>query len=157
MTPLTLEKSIADPTYAIGLLTALKEEQEARKVVEQKNNELVRIAIENKPKVVFADTVINTAHTWSVAEAANYIQPYTLVKMGQRHLYQYFRDNGWVCKEAGRWNKPTKKALKQGLLIQHLEDDWLDTVTRVTGKGLAYFINKFRGLSGKEFQGMGVK
>lgn len=56
---LTLEKMIADPSFAIGLLTRLKEEQDERKKLEAKVEEQAP-KVEYHDKVLHADKLVTT-------------------------------------------------------------------------------------------------
>ena len=73
------------------------------------------------------------------------------VKMGGNRLFDWMRDNGYLVRRKGRdWNMPTQRAMEQGLFeikeSTYIHSDGHTVVTRtpkVTGKGQAYFVNKF--------------
>ena len=72
------------------------------------------------------------------------------VQTGEKRLFQWMRDNGYLCQHGERYNQPTQKAMEMGLFeikkttIQKPNGDTLITnTTKVTGKGQVYFVNKF--------------
>ena len=110
------------------------------------------LAAENaamRPKAIFADAVSASDGTCLVGELAKMLRQ-NGVDMGQNRLFGWLRDNGWLGKSGCNRNVPTQKAMDMGLFriketaVTH--SDGHVTVTRtpkVTGKGQAYFINKF--------------
>lgn len=102
-----------------------------------------------KPKALFADAVAASDGTCLVGELAKMLRQ-NGVDMGQNRLFGWLRENGWLGKSGCNRNVPTQKAMDMGLFriketaVTH--SDGHVTVTRtpkVTGKGQAYFINKF--------------
>jgi phage antirepressor YoqD-like protein len=72
------------------------------------------------------------------------------VQTGEKRLFQWVRDNGYLCQYGERYNQPTQKAMEMGLFeikkttIQKPNGDTLiSNTTKVTGKGQVYFVNKF--------------
>ena len=73
------------------------------------------------------------------------------VKTGQKRLFAWLRDNGYLIKQKGlSWNMPTQRASDMGLFEvkerSRIHSDGhvsLERTTVVTGKGQVYFINKF--------------
>ena len=110
------------------------------------------LAAENaelRPKALFADAVAASDGTCLVGELAKMARQ-NGVDIGQNRLFGWLRDNGWLGKSGCNRNVPTQKAMDMGLFriketaVTH--SDGHVTVTRtpkVTGKGQAYFINKF--------------
>ena len=110
------------------------------------------LAAENaelRPKALFADAVAASDGTCLVGELAKMLRQ-NGVDMGQNRLFGWLRENGWLGKSGCNRNVPTQKAMDMGLFriketaVTH--SDGHVTVTRtpkVTGKGQAYFINKF--------------
>lgn len=106
-------------------------------------------AAELRPKALFADAVAASDGTCLVGELAKMLRQ-NGVDIGQNRLFGWLRDNGWLGKSGCNRNVPTQKAMDMGLFriketaVTH--SDGHVTVTRtpkVTGKGQAYFINKF--------------
>ncbi len=66
----TLNRAISDPDFAIGLLTALKEEREMRKQIEEKNKIQEQQLLEMGPKVSYYDIILNCKDLVSVSKIA---------------------------------------------------------------------------------------
>lgn len=143
MTPETVDHMIASPEFGIKLLTALKEEQDKRKELEQK-------AAENAPKVLFADAV-SAAHTSILVGELAKLLKQNGVEMGQNRLFRWLRSNGYLIQRQGQdFNMPTQKSMELGLFeiketaITHADGHTTVTKTpKVTGKGQQYFVRKF--------------
>ena len=142
-TEVTIERMLGDPDAMIKVLTALKEEREQRKALESK----VEI---DRPKVLFADAVSASDSTILVGDLAKLISQHG-VDIGQRRLFQWMRDNGYLIRREGTdRNMPTQRAMELGLFsIKETAITCPDgqirvtKTVRVTGKGQQYFINKF--------------
>lgn len=110
------------------------------------------LAAENaelRPKALFADAVAASDGTCLVGELAKMLRQ-NGVDIGQNRLFAWLRDNGWLGKTGCNRNVPTQRAMDMGLFriketaVTH--SDGHVTVTRtpkVTGKGQAYFVNRF--------------
>lgn len=142
-TEVTIERMLGDPDAMIKVLTALKEEREQRKALESKVET-------DRPKVLFADAVSASDSTILVGELAKLISQHG-VDIGQRRLFQWMRDNGYLIRREGTdRNMPTQRAMEFGLFsIKETAITCPDgrirvtKTVRVTGKGQQYFINKF--------------
>lgn len=104
---------------------------------------------ELRPKALFADAVAASESTCLVGELAKMLRQ-NGVDIGQNRLFAWLRDNGWLGKTGCNRNVPTQRAMDMGLFriketaVTH--SDGHVTVTRtpkVTGKGQAYFVNRF--------------
>lgn len=104
---------------------------------------------ELRPKALFADAVAASDGTCLVGELAKMLRQ-NGVDIGQNRLFAWLRDNGWLGKSGCNRNVPTQRAMDMGLFriketaVTH--SDGHVTVTRtpkVTGKGQAYFVNRF--------------
>ena len=74
------------------------------------------------------------------------------VDIGQKRLFEYLRENGYLMKSGNSKNMPTQKGMSLGLFevkertISNPDGTVRVTkTTKVTGKGQTYFINKFLG------------
>ena len=142
-TEVTIERMLGDPDAMIKVLTALKEEREQRKALESKVET-------DRPKVLFADAVSASDSTILVGDLAKLISQHG-VDIGQRRLFQWMRDNGYLIRREGTdRNMPTQRAMELGLFsIKETAITCPDgrirvtKTVRVTGKGQQYFINKF--------------
>lgn len=143
MTPETIEQVLLSPDTLIKLATTLKEEQEKRKALESK----VEI---DRPKVLFADAVSTSKTAILVGDMAKLLKQ-NGVDIGQKRLFQWLRDNGYLIKQQGAsWNMPTQYSMDMGLFevkettITHSDGHIsISKTVKVTGKGQVYFINKF--------------
>lgn len=102
------------------------------------------------PKVLFADSVAASSSTVLIGELAKILRQ-NGVSMGERRLFQWMRDNGYLIKRNGTdYNMPTQSSMEQGLfriketVINHSDGHTSVSKTpKVTGKGQAFFLNKF--------------
>jgi anti-repressor protein len=101
------------------------------------------------PKVAFADAVATSDRSVLVAELAKILKQ-NGVDMGQNRLFVWLRKNGYLCSKGEYHNQPTQKAMDLGLfeikktIIAKPDGSTLSiSTTKVTGKGIIYFINKF--------------
>ena len=145
-TPATIESIIADPDNGIKLLTALKEEQEKRKALQ------TQIA-EQKPKVIFAETVSASKTSILIGDLAKILKQ-NGIDIGQKRLFAWLRDNGYLIKGGSSKNMPTQRSMDMGLFVvkegSYVNGEGVNVTTKttkVTGKGQIYFINKFKGES----------
>ena len=144
-TPATIESIIANPDNGIRLLQALKEEQEKRKALEAQNEEM-------KPKALFAEAVSASKSSILIGDLAKIIKQ-NGHEIGQKRLFAWLRDNGWLIKQKGAsWNMPTQRSMEMGLFeikestFQNPDGSVRITKTpKVTGRGQVFFINKFCG------------
>lgn len=142
VTPLTLEQMIADPETTIQILTSLKEEREQRIKLEAE-------ARQNKPKVLFADTVTASDDCILVGTLAKMMRQ-SGTQIGQNRLFALLRKDGFLMQSGERYNLPTQKAMEMGLFkIKESTVTSADGTVRlvqtpvVTGKGQQYFINRY--------------
>lgn len=147
MTPETLEAAILNPDTMIKLCTALKDEQEKRKALEQQ--------IESqKPAVLFTGAVETSKTSILIGELAKIIKQ-NGIKIGPIRLFDWMRQNGYLIRRNGSdYNMPTQRAMEMGLFeiketsIVHADGHTsISKTPKVTGKGQVYFVDLF--LSGK--------
>jgi anti-repressor protein len=139
----TVESMLCNPDFAIQLLQKYKEEQQQKEALQQK-------VLEDKPKVLFADSVTASNTTILVGDLAK-IMNQNGIDIGQKRLFQWLRNNGYLMKSGTSRNMPTQKAADIGLFfiketsITNPDGSIRITkTTKVTGKGQIYFINKFQ-------------
>ena len=142
-TPTTIESIIADPDNGIKLLTALKEEQEKRKALQAKIDD-------QKPKVVFAEAVSASKTSILIGDLAKILKQ-NGIDIGQKRLFAWLRENGYLIKGGSSKNMPTQRAMEMGLFVvkegSYVNGEGVNVTTKttkVTGKGQIYFINKFK-------------
>lgn len=141
-TPETLEHLISNPDFAIQLLQKLKDEQDKRKELQAQNQEM-------KPKVLFADAVATSNTSILVGDLAKVLKG-NGINVGQRRLFEWMRENGYLIKSGSSKNMPTQKSMdlglmkvKEGSYINGNGDNITTKTTKITGKGQIYFVNKF--------------
>lgn len=143
MTDDTIEKALTEPDFLIRLANKLKEEKELRIKAEAQIEA-------NKPKVLFADAVSVSKTSILIGELAKILKQ-NGVDTGEKRLFTYLRDNGYLIKRKGTdYNSPTQKAMELSLFevkettVTHSDGHvTINKTTKVTGKGQQYFINKF--------------
>lgn len=127
----------------------------AQKTIEERDNRIRQLseqAEEMRPKVLFADSVAASNTTILIGELAKILKQ-NGVDMGQKRLFEWMRDNGYLIKRKGTdYNMPTQKAMELGLfqiketVVAHSSGyTSLNKTPKVTGKGQLFFINKFLG------------
>lgn len=144
MTYQALERAITEPDFLIKLATNLKEEKEKRLEAERQIEA-------DRPKVTFANAVNVSKDGMLLGMLAKLLHQ-NGVDIGQKRLFQWMRDKGYLMKNGTDKNMPTQKARELGLFkVKERAIDnpdgsvRLTRTTLVTGKGQEYFINKFLG------------
>ncbi|MDM8204304.1 phage antirepressor KilAC domain-containing protein [Faecalicoccus acidiformans] len=128
-------------TYAEAL-RELADQTEKNEALRLENKEM-------KPKALFADAVNDSDTDILVGDLAKLIKQ-NGHDIGQKRLFQWMRDNGYLMKSGNSRNLPTQKAMQLGLFrikertINNPDGSIRITkTTKVTGKGQIYFVNKF--------------
>ena len=137
------DELLDNPDLIIKMATKLKEERAKNKELEDKMKE-------DKPKVIFADSVETSKNTILIGELAKIIKQ-NGVDIGQKRLFAWLRDNGFLIKREGTdYNMPTQKSMELELFeiketaVTHSDGHIsINKTPKVTGKGQVYFINKF--------------
>ena len=144
MTNDTLEKALTSPDFLIQLATNLKEEQ-------QKRIEAERKVTEAAPAVAFTNAVQSANSSCLIGELAKLIAQ-NGYSIGEKRLFAWMRDNGYLGKHGERYNIPNQQYVEQGLFelkkgVRSGSNGVLHTTItpKVTGKGQVYFVNKFLG------------
>lgn len=144
MTPDALEKALLSPDYLLKVVTALKEETDKRKALEQKVEQ-------DKPKVILADAITESNDSVLVKTLATILKQ-NGYDIGQNRLFEQLRNEGFLVSRAGHSrNLPTQKSMDMGLfevresVIYSGRDTKVVQTPYVTGKGQIYFVNKYCG------------
>ncbi len=138
-----VDELLDNPEAAIKAFTALKEEREKNRMLQEDNERM-------KPHAILGQA-ITTANTSILVGALAKLLKQNGIETGQRRLFEWLRDNGYLIKQKGSdWNLPTQKSMEMGLFeikeSVHIDGNGCNRITRtpkVTGKGQQYFINKF--------------
>lgn len=103
------------------------------------------------PKVLFADAVSTSKRCILVGELAKILRQ-NGVDMGEKRLFAWLREHGYLMQRNGVRNFPTQRSMDFGLFqvketpIVHSDGHTtLSVTTKVTPKGQQYFIQKFLG------------
>ena len=142
MTENVIEQALTSPDFLIQLATQLKEEQAQRKALEQRVEA-------DRPKVLFADAVETSQNSILIGDLAKLIKQ-NGVDIGQKRLFAWLRENGYLIKSGSSMNMPTQRSMDMKLFevkersISNPDGSVRVTkTTKVTGKGQTYFINIF--------------
>ena len=140
------DELLDNPDFAIATLQKLKEEREAKKLLEATIEE-------QKPKVIFANAVSSSHTSILVGEFAK-IMRQNGADMGQNRMFAWLRENGYLISRKGSdRNMPTQKSMELGLFeikettINHSDGHIsISKTPKITGKGQLYFTEKILGI-----------
>lgn len=126
------------------------EEEKERQRLQLENQKKEQLLIEQQPKVVLANAITASEHSFPIKELAT-ILAQNGVKIGPTRLRRFLVDNHYLGSRGECYMMPRQRYIEQGLfeVIEELEYDSyynrqeLKKTVMVTGKGLKYFINKF--------------
>lgn len=139
-------KELAPAAIPQTFAQALRLAAEQAETIEAQQKQLEAQA----PRVAFATAIINSPSSCGIDELAKLLKQ-NGVDMGEIRLFQWLRDNEYLCSLGTARNQPTQKALDMGL-FELKPQTWTNprtdevmttTRTMVTGKGKQYFINRF--------------
>lgn len=132
---------------ARALEVAQRKIAEKNKLIEEQASKIQK----DTPKVLFADSVSASNTSILVGELAKLLNQ-NGIKTGQKRLFSWLRENGYLMKNTSSFNLPTQKAMELGLfeikestVINPDNSVRINKTTKVTGKGQLYFVNKFLG------------
>lgn len=137
--------------YIVGQETLSDDEliQRALLVATNKLKERERQLEEQRPKVLFANSVETSATSILVGDLAKLIKQ-NGHDIGQNRLFNWLRENGYLIKSGERRNMPTQMAMdlelfevKERTVNNPDGSIRITKTTKVTGKGQVYFVNKF--------------
>lgn len=144
--------------YIVGQETMSDDEllEKAVLVAQRKIAERDRIIAEqkakieaDKPKTIFADAVSTSKTSILIGDLAKLICQ-NGVQIGQKRLFQWLRDNGYLMKCGVSRNMPKQRYVEQGLFkikeSTYVNGNGCNVTTKtpvVTGKGQVYFVNIF--------------
>ena len=140
------QENISDSELlAKAVLVAQKTIANKDKIIEQQKAKIEQ----DKPKALFADAVSASQSSILIGELAKLLRQ-NGVETGQKRLFDWMRENGFLIKSGSSKNMPTQKAMEMGL-FEIKEGSYINgsganittKTTKVTGKGQQYFINKF--------------
>lgn len=142
-----LEKAWNTPEQVMARALKIANKQ----IDDLKNNNLMleRKIEADKPKTIFADAVSTSNTSILVGDLAKLICQ-NGVKIGQKRLFEWMRENNFLIKSGSSRNMPQQRYVENGLFevkesnVQNPDGSVRITrTTKVTGKGQLYFVNKF--------------
>lgn len=146
LTPEKVEEALLNPDVMIQLATNLKEERARREKLQQ------QIELD-KPKVIFAEALEVSRDSILIADLAKILRQNN-IDIGEIRLFKLLREQGYLIKSGSEYNMPTQRSMdlkimeiKVGYRGSASEGTKVTRTTKITGKGINYFINKFKGES----------
>lgn len=142
-----LEKAWNTPEQIMA--RALKVADKRIELLKQDNAVLSQDVERMRPKEIFADAVAASHTSILIGELAKLLKQ-NGVETGQRRLFSWLRNHGYLIKGGSSRNMPTQKSMELGLFeikettISNPDGSIrISRTTKVTGRGQQYFINKF--------------
>lgn len=144
-----IEKSWNDPVLVMG--RALEAQKKAAARLAETVAQLETKIEQDKPLIVFAGAVQTAQTSILIGDLAKILKQ-NGVNIGQKRLFEWLRQNGYLIKSGNSRNMPTQKAME--LKLFEVKESTINNpdgsiritkTTKVTGKGQTYFINKFLG------------
>jgi anti-repressor protein len=127
------------------LIIALQEVQQEKEEAQLKLSQANAKIEEDKPKVVFADSVIGSSNSVLVRQFAKDLCDGGF-EIGQNRLFEWFRENKFLNKD----NEPYQNHVASGLFevitrtIGSGTETFTTRTTKITGKGQVYFAKKIK-------------
>lgn len=129
--------------------------QMANRQIEEIKSHNIRLEAkieEDKPKVLFAEAVAASKTSILIGELAKLLKQ-NGVEIGQNRLFEWMRGNGYLISRKGSdYNMPMQRymemrlfEIKESTSVNGGGSIKTNKTPKVTGKGQAYFINKFLG------------
>ena len=136
-------------SFREALLLAAKQQEQIeaqRKLIEA-----------NAPRVLFSQAVETSNKSVLIGELAKILCQNGVPNMGERRLFQWLRDNDYLCSKGERYNQPTQKAMemklfeiKKTVINKPNGVSLVTSTTKATPKAQIYFVNKFLGGADKQ-------
>ncbi len=141
------EENMSEDELVLKAMTVLNKKVENLRL---QNEKLKNRIEEQKPKVLFADSVETSKTSVLIGELAKIIKQ-NGHDIGQNRLFKWLRNNNYLISRRGTdYNMPTQKSMNLQLFevkettITHSDGHIsISKTPKVTGKGQVYFVNKF--------------
>lgn len=134
-----------DELLSKALMVAQRKIDEKNELIAMQDSRIQQM----RPKEIFADAVSASRTSILIGDLAKLICQ-NGYQIGQKRLFQWMRDNGYLMKHGASKNLPTQRYVEQGLFeiketnVQNPDGSVRITrTTKVTGRGQVYFVNKF--------------
>lgn len=142
-----VEKDFNSPEKVMA--RALKFAEQRLNVLQVENAQQKPMIEEQKPKVLFADSVESSETSILIGDLAKLIKQ-NGHDIGQNRLFEWLRNNDYLIKCGERKNMPTQKSMdlklfevKERTVSNPDGSIRVTKTTKVTGKGQIYFLNYF--------------
>ena len=139
------ESMTDDELLEKAILVAQRKIAERDRIIAWKQERIEQM----RPKEVFADSVSASKQSILIGDLAKLICQ-NGHSIGQKRMFQWMRDNGYLMKTGSSYNMPMQRYVEQGLFevkestVNNPDGSVrLTRTTVVTGKGQIYFVNKF--------------
>lgn len=139
------ESMTDDELLEKAILVAQRKIAERDRIIARKQKRIEQM----RPKEVFADSVSASRQSILIGDLAKLICQ-NGHSIGQKRMFQWMRDNGYLMKTGSSYNMPMQRYVEQGLFevkestVNNPDGSVrLTRTTVVTGKGQIYFVNKF--------------
>ncbi|MFR9543405.1 MAG: phage antirepressor KilAC domain-containing protein [Rikenellaceae bacterium] len=137
--------AIAEYHIPKSLSEALEFASKQAKTIEEQNVQLMLQA----PEVLFAKAIGDSEDYSLVAELSKILHQEG-VDIGEKRLYEWLRQNQFLCSKGSYRNQPTQRAMNIGLfrIVKEIitkpnGETKIATTTKLTSKGISYFTKKF--------------
>lgn len=122
----------------------------ANKKLDKNNKNLKKENSDMKPKAKFHDAVATSAITEeeaiSIGMMAGILCQEHGIKIGEKRLFEYLRNCGYLCSASHVWNKPKQKMIENGYML--FKEGWDKTERKptyhplITGKGQTLIVKR---------------
>lgn len=128
-------------SFREALLLAAQQQEK----IEEQQKQLA----EQAPKVLFANAVEASQKSCLIGELAKILRQ-NGVDIGEKRLFSWMREKGYLCSYGERYNQPTQKSMdlelfemKKTTITKPSGEILVSVTSKVSGKGQVYFVNKF--------------
>lgn len=128
-------------SFREALLLAAQQQEK----IEEQQKQLA----EQAPKVLFANAVETSQKSCIIGELAKILRQ-NGVNIGEKRLFSWMREKGYLCSYGERYNQPTQKSMdlelfemKKTTITKPSGEILVSVTSKVSGKGQVYFVNKF--------------
>lgn len=147
------QERMTEDEYIFNAMKMMKRRIESYEETIQKQSEKIE---QDRPKVAFADSVHECEGCILIGDLSTFIKQSGYENIGEKRLFKWMRENGYLVKSGSRKNHPTQYSKDLGILkgredrIPTPYGTKLKITPMVTGKGQLYFIDKFMKLKEQE-------
>ena len=146
----TADQILGNIDAYIGVLEAAKTLKQDNERLQIENTAQKQTLEEQAPKVLFAEAVESSSDSILIGELAKMMRGQG-IDIGQNRLFEWMRQEGYLCTKGEMQNVPTQRAMDLGLfqikktavMLPNGKTRVVGT-PKVTGKGQIYFIDRIK-------------